>query len=408
MKKFNLRASFPKVTMLNRTIIIIMVAVFIFLLALIFITALTPKQTQNNTTPISAVNQNEGEVTQTVRQLPGYNDFAQINKLLQQKQPQQSQAQITLLRQQLATLQKTQQALQQQVITLRQRPRPSVSRAIITHNPSPEEQQADSSSIFFNGGAPNANAETKLIAQQAKNQDKTHVVSNKKIVDGANKQQNKLDFLNKNTDEKEIFSTHVLQLLRSPYELLQGTFIPAVLMTATDSDVPGAVKAEVRQNVYDTATGRNLLIPQGTVLIGKYNSNVSYGQTRVQMVFSRLIRPDGSSIQLSNPQASENTGINGLSGDVNNHWGRIIGSAFLVSAFSVPAVVLDRNTGGFNQFNGGSALGYSLANGVGQVGNQLVSKSLGIQPSIELPPGKMLTVMVNKDMIISPYLVKTI
>ena len=399
--KFKLRPALPGVATLNKKIIALAVIIVVVILTIVFISALMPKRTASSTaTTLTATDNITGPINSSVKQLPGYSDFAQINKLLARNQQQQTDPETPALRKQLAAMQQTQKALEQQLQALKQHP-----QQVVTANElPPAQQQANNSAIFFSGGAPDTGAENKLVTKQIASQQKmtTSATENGAQPPGksVNSQQNKLNFLSKDNQKSKTFSEHVLQPLRSPYELLQGTFIPAVLITATNSDVPGAVKAQVRQNVYDSVTGIHLLIPQGSLLMGEYNSNVAYGQTRVQMVFTRLIRPDGSSIQLSNPQGMEDTGVNGLTGDVNNHWGRIIASAFLVSAFSIPAVVMSNNNG---NWNGGNVAAYSMMNGVSQLGNQIVSKNLAVQPTIKLSPGKMLTIMVNKDMIIPPF-----
>ena len=116
-----------------------------------------------------------------------------------------------------------------------------------------------------------------------------------------------------------------LQMPASPYQVMAGTVISAALVTGIKSDLPGDVIATVTEPVYDTATGKFLLIPQGSRILGKYNSQVSYGQSRVQMVWNRVILPDTSSLTLDNLVGSDPPGYAGLEDDVDRHWGRILG-----------------------------------------------------------------------------------
>ncbi|MEJ1968433.1 MAG: TrbI/VirB10 family protein [Rhizomicrobium sp.] len=108
----------------------------------------------------------------------------------------------------------------------------------------------------------------------------------------------------------------------SPYQVMAGTLISASLITGLDSDLPGLVVAQVTQNIYDTVTGQTLLIPQGSRLIGTYDSVVAFGQSRALVVWQRIIMPDGSSIQIDNLPATDAQGYSGLSDDVDYHtWG---------------------------------------------------------------------------------------
>jgi len=114
-----------------------------------------------------------------------------------------------------------------------------------------------------------------------------------------NHQQRKLDFVGK-PEERSIYNAHTLQEQLSPYEILAGSIIPASLVTGLNSDLPGRVLAQVTENVYDTATGKYLLIPQGTRVIGSYDSVVAHGQSRALVVWERLILPNGKSLQIAN------------------------------------------------------------------------------------------------------------
>ncbi len=132
-----------------------------------------------------------------------------------------------------------------------------------------------------------------------------------------NDQQRKLDFLNQAT--KATVSEHVLQAPVSPYEVMAGTVIAAALISGLKSDLPGTVLAQVTENIYDTVTGRFLLIPFGSRLIGTYDSVVAFGQSRSLVVWQRIIMPNGSSIQLDNLPATDPAGYAGLEGDVDYH-----------------------------------------------------------------------------------------
>ena len=139
-------------------------------------------------------------------------------------------------------------------------------------------------------------------------------------------QQHKAAFLNGEADAP-IYATGHLETPRSPFELLAGTVIPAALLTGIDSDLPGNIIATVTENVYDTVTGRTLLIPQGSRLLGVYDSQVGYGQRRVLLIWARLILPDGSSIVLDRLPGTDTEGHAGLEDRVDWHWNRLVAGA---------------------------------------------------------------------------------
>jgi len=183
---------------------------------------------------------------------------------------------------------------------------------------------------------------------------------------------------------------------RSPYELLAGTVIAAALLTGIDSDLPGEVLASVTQSVYDTVTGRFLLIPQGSRLIGQYDSEVAFGQRRVLLVWTRLIRPDGSSIVLDRLPGMDTEGHAGLEDQVNYHWGRIFAGAAISTLLGINAQLVAQN-----QSNGSVVVATreSAQDTVNQTGQQLTRKNLDVQPTLTIRPGFELRVLVNRDLV---------
>ena len=150
-----------------------------------------------------------------------------------------------------------------------------------------------------------------------------------------NRQDQKESFQKAGTTETR--NSGNLQMPASPYQVMAGTVISAALVTGIKSDLPGDVIATVTELVYDTATGKFLLIPQGSRILGKYNSQVSYGQSRVQMVWNRVILPDTSSLTLDNLVGSDPAGYAGLEDGVDRHWGRILAGAALTTLLGVGA-----------------------------------------------------------------------
>ena len=183
---------------------------------------------------------------------------------------------------------------------------------------------------------------------------------------------------------------------------MAGTIIPAALVTGINSDLPGEIIATVTQNVYDTVSGQYLLVPQGSRLLGQYDSQVTYGQRRVLLVWTRLLMPNGSSIVLERLPGVDGAGYSGVEDGVNWHWGRIFAGAALTTLLGVNAQLVAANT----NTNSGSiviATRQSAQDSVNQVGQQITRKNLSIQPTLTARPGLPLNVIVNKDIVLRPY-----
>lgn len=150
-----------------------------------------------------------------------------------------------------------------------------------------------------------------------------------------NRQEQKEAFLH--TGVAETRNSGNLQLPASPYQVMAGTVIAGALVTGIKSDLPGDVIGTVTEPVYDTATGKHLLIPQGSRILGRYNSQVSYGQSRVQVVWNRIILPDTSSLTLDNLVGTDTAGYSGLEDGVDWHWDRVFAGAALTTLLGIGA-----------------------------------------------------------------------
>jgi len=209
--------------------------------------------------------------------------------------------------------------------------------------------------------------------------------------------QRKLDFVNAQ-DGRNIYNPHGIQDPVSPYQVMAGTLISASLITGLDSDLPGLVVAQVTQNIYDTVTGQTLLIPQGSRLIGTYDSVVAFGQSRALVVWQRIIMPDGSSIQIDNLPATDAQGYSGLSDDVDYHtWALIKG----VAISTLLGVGTELSLSGQSDLL--MSIRESTQDSVNQAGQQITQKNLNIQPTIKVRPGWPLRVIVHKDLVLRPY-----
>ena len=212
-------------------------------------------------------------------------------------------------------------------------------------------------------------------------------------------------------DQKEAFlkggSTETrnsgnLQMPASPYQVMAGTVIAGALVTGIKSDLPGDVIATVTEPVYDTATGKFLLIPQGSRILGKYNSQVSYGQSRVQVVWNRVILPDTSSLKLDNLAGTDPAGYSGLEDGVDWHWDRVFAGAALTTLLGVGAELAapQNRQDGNRVIIAGQG---SLQDSVNQVGQEMTRRNMNIQPTLTSRPGLPVRIIVNRDLVLRPY-----
>ena len=218
--------------------------------------------------------------------------------------------------------------------------------------------------------------------------------------DDDSRQDDKARFAEKDRDT-DFQLRHGVQYPRSPYTLFAGTVVPCVMTQGINSDLPGQIGCLVSQNVYDTVTGRYLLIPQGTKAIGTYDSRIAYGQSRVLVVWTRLLRPDGSWVSLEGMPGTDLSGYAGLTGPVNNHYLRLISGVVLGSILGAGAQV---GAGANNQNPSFSALAVQgAAQNINQAGQQITRKNLQIQPTIEVRPGSRLNIFATKDLVLPAY-----
>jgi type IV secretion system protein VirB10 len=186
------------------------------------------------------------------------------------------------------------------------------------------------------------------------------------------------------------------------YEIKAGWLIPAVLEQQLNSDLPGLIRALVRENVYDTATGRYILLPAGSTLVGIYNSHVGYGQSALQAVWRRVIFPDGSSLSLGGFEGDDSTGAAGFRDQVDNHWGRILSGALLTSLFAA-GIELSQGTNSsvLQTQSAGQQIGQAVGQQVGQLGTEVTRRNLNVQPTLIVRPGYRFFVRVEKDILFS-------
>lgn len=193
------------------------------------------------------------------------------------------------------------------------------------------------------------------------------------------------------------------------YEIRAGAVMPATLISGINSELPGQIMAQVAQNVYDTATGRYLLIPQGSRLVGTYASEVAYGQSRVLVAWQRIVFPDGKALDIGAMPGADPEGYAGFHDKVNNHYFRIFGSALLMSGVTA-GIAYSQNqnnnsaTGYGQQQSASSALSEATGQQLGMATAQMIEKNLNIAPTLEIRPGFRFNVIATKDITLTkPY-----
>lgn len=393
---------------LNKKLIVALVCVIAIIFLTIIISALStsPEETNSKIASTATNPQNLQAGLAPVNNLPqNYGAADQIDTIMMRGVGGPAVQKL------LSSLQAQQAQLQQQLASLK------------SQGPTNQfSAQANNSSIFFAGGAPPpqtqaAAATTPPAATKPENTENAPGNSPDTYAQ-QNMQGQKLDFITSKPN-KEIYNPNTVQYPASPYILQAGSVIPAVLQTTISTDLPGVITAIVSQDVFDSINGKYLLIPRGSRLIGEYNSTVSYGQTQVQAKFTRLIRPDGTSILLPNQPGVNGVGTSGLSDEVDNHWSKIIGAGVLAAIFNIPGIIATNQMNNSTTYSGaypgpvsvnqnlGTTAGASALQGVGQtasgIGNALANKSLNIQPTLIVNAGYQFSILVTKDIVLPPY-----
>jgi type IV secretory pathway VirB10-like protein len=213
-----------------------------------------------------------------------------------------------------------------------------------------------------------------------------------------NGQQRKADFLAGKDGAGDV-NPHALVPAASPWTLNAGSVIAASLITGLNSDLPGLVTAQVTENAYDSVTGRILLIPQGSRLIGSYDSVVAFGQKRALVVWQRIILPDGSSVRIDNVPATDTAGYAGLADKVDVHTWPLLKGVVLSTLLGVGTEL----SFGSSESDLVRAIRESAQQSGSRAGDQLVTRNLNIQPTIRVRPGWPLRIVVHQDILLRPW-----
>lgn len=217
-----------------------------------------------------------------------------------------------------------------------------------------------------------------------------------------NEQSEKKAFVHMNDKAHDIYLSSSLQNPITPYELQAGAIIPAILITGINSDLPGQITGQVRSNVYDSISGKHVLIPQGAKLTGLYDSQVAYGQERVLVIWRRVIFPNGQSMDLEGMPGIDLSGYGGFKDRVNNHYGKLAGSVLLMTVLGAGAQ-LSQPQNSNNSVDTNPTVAQTIAQSMGtnvvNTASLLTNKNINLQPTLEIQPGYEFNVSVTKDMV---------
>lgn len=188
------------------------------------------------------------------------------------------------------------------------------------------------------------------------------------------------------------------------WELKVGTMIPGVLITGLNSDLPGQVIATVSQNVYDSITHSQILLPQGAQMYGMYDPRIAYGQDRALMAWTRINYPDGTTLELEGMGGMDMQGYAGFADQVDHHYFKIFGNAFILGMISG---AMQASVSNGKNSNDDNSRGQDVSNGVTQqfatAGSTLIQKNLDVQPTITIRNGYKFNIMLNKDIVLPPW-----
>jgi type IV secretory pathway VirB10-like protein len=402
----------PKLMQLNKPLVIIAISIIVFVLLFAVISSFnTTKLTKKPNKNATLSSPQNIELSPMLNSLPeNYQDIANIKKFNShgqdtnletlQKELDSLKAEHELLEKQLTMLSKDKSnALSDNM--------PAKNSSLFFGNLGPEQENTLLGNKSSTDNSPPTNTSSPFASNSTSHNQNT-VVPLTKTQSTYFKQQafnsHKLAVAKATDSAEDIYDLHNVVTPVSPYEIQAGTIIPAILITGINTTLTGTVVAQTQQNMYDSITGNFLLVPKGSKILGDYDYRLSYGQRRVLITFNRIIRPDGSSILLGKPTGADLQGQAGMEGDVNNHWGRVLGAATLSTILSIGAGVVSDNTGNNGYYQNarqGAALG--AASGINQAGQSIVNRSLDIQPTITIPAGFKFNIIVKKDMVLTPY-----
>lgn len=267
---------------------------------------------------------------------------------------------------------------------------PAADAAAAARQRAEQEREAARGSRLFFGGGSAGSSPSSLASPPAGDEARVVAPGAAPSSDAARHQA----FLERASDRRTVSGERLVGLA-APAILQAGSVIPAALITGIRSDLPGLVTAQVTQNVYDSPTGRILLIPQGSRLIGDYDADVAFGQNRVLLAWNRLILPDGRSIVLERQPASDTQGFAGLQDGTDYHWGGVLKAALVSTLLGAGAELGSGDDG-----NLARAFQRGTQDSINRAGEQIVSRELNVRPTLTIRPGFPVRVLVTRDLVL--------
>lgn len=384
--KSNLGSVEPKkATSINKTVLFTVSGIFIIIFVYSFLAAIE-KPPEKEKTPQSTVNTNNSE-NNPFQTLPGSYDEKQ--KKPKAGNTQDNKSEVVSNKQKLNT-------------NINNFPRPPALPRNYAFN-NLEEQRRKLEEKEFEDARKSKIGIFTLIANATSAQAKTiaNAANNNLEEDSEQNQQSTKENFIKNSSLPKSFNPHVIQKSFSSFEIKAGNIIPAALISGINTDLPGEIIAQVTENVFDSSTGEYLLIPQGSKLIGKYDSKVVFNQFRVLLVWQRIIFPNGKSIYLNNLQGMDTEGYSGLRDQVDRHTPDLIKGIVLSTIFGAGAAIVSGNDSDDDSYKAKAGRGAGEA--ILDVGNEITRKNLNRQPTLKIRPGHTFTIMVNQDLILEAY-----
>ncbi len=392
-----LRARPRPVTRINRKVLIGGAAVVLLLVAFLVLVALQPPKLQVGA-PRELINVENKPTPESLARLPASYDGVRTERPPEPVRPPSGIPQLTEVVGD--PIDQVEQMERARLARMAGQARDSQVFFRLQLKTPPQENATRNEPASQSRSAPSAGDTGALTALRAADQARALAAGNLEPTGtDATESLRKLTFL-RSGPEKQIYNPHGLQTPASPYQLMAGTVIAASLVTGLNSDLPGFVIAQVTENIFDTVSGRFLLLPQGSRLIGKYDNVVAFGQERALVIWQRIILPDGSSVVIDNLPATDTGGYAGLADQVDLHTWQLLKGVALATVLGVGSELVFSGSGDSDLVR---ALQLSTQSTTNRAGQRLVERHLNVQPTITVRPGWPLRIIVHKDIILRPY-----
>ena len=262
-------------------------------------------------------------------------------------------------------------------------------RSVIQFENTEQQQNKNSNNNSFIGANTNTNISGMAGLGNMLQQDQNKIKEKKEFLNGVNEEQ------------ITIYNPYEIISPLSEYQINAGSIIPGIFITGVKSTLPGRMIGQVRENVYDSVTGNHLLIPKGARLLGMYDSNVTFGQNRIMIIWERILFPNGNSIQLDRFAGTDLSGYAGVTGKVNNHYGKLLTSVVLSSIIGAGTAIVT-NDDDDNDKDWQQAAGEGAGEQIINIGTKFAEKVMNISPEITISTGQKFNIIVNSDMILQP------